>query len=88
MIREEFIKVIQTTGMLTLKELRKLTLNKDLDQVTEFELLDYRHFDDKKFAETISDKTSIPFLDISQATISPETIGMLKKGNIRKFRSC
>ena len=87
MIREEFIKVIQTTGMLTLKELRRLTLNKDLDQVTEFELLDYRHFDDKKFAETISEKTSIPFLDISQATISPETIGMLKKGNIRKFRS-
>ena len=53
MIREEFIKVIQTTGMLTLKELRKLTLNKDLDQVTEFELLDYRHFDDKKFVKLI-----------------------------------
>lgn len=87
MIREEFIKVIQTTGMLTLKELRRLTLNKDQDQITEFELLDYRHFDDQKFASTISEKTEIPFLDISNATISPETIAMLKKGNIRKFRS-
>lgn len=87
MIREEFIKVIQTTGMLTLKELRRLTLNKNIDEVTEFELLDYKHFDDVKFAQTISPKTNISFLDISKAVVSPDTIGLLKKGNITKYRS-
>ena len=35
MVRKEFLEVVTNTGMATLKELRRLTLNKDQDKVVE-----------------------------------------------------
>ena len=50
MVRNEFIKLLTDNGIATLKEVRRLTMNKDSDEVTEFELLDMPHFDENKFA--------------------------------------
>lgn len=86
MFREEFIEVVTNTGMATLKELRKLTLNKDPDEVTEFELLRFSHFDENKFAKVISEKFNLTFIDLKNAKVPAETVGLLKKRYILKFR--
>jgi type IV pilus assembly protein PilB len=86
MFREEFVEVVTNTGMATLKELRRLTLNKDQDEVTEFELLQFTHFDENKFAKVISEKFGLTFIDLKNAKVPPETIGLLKKRLILKFR--
>jgi type IV pilus assembly protein PilB len=86
MFREEFVEVVTNTGMATLKDLRRLTLNKDPDEVTEFELLRFPHFDENKFAKVISEKYSMTFIDLKNAKVPPETIGLLKKRHILKFR--
>jgi len=87
MFREEFVEVVTNTGMATLKELRRLTLNKDQDEVTEFELLQFTHFDENKFAKVVSEKYGLTFIDLKNAKVPPETIGLLKKRLILKFRS-
>lgn len=87
MIREDFIKVIQSTGMLTLKELRVLTLNKNVDEVTEFELLNYGHFDDKRLASRIQQDYKLRFLDTSKANISDTTVNIVRKDDATRFRS-
>jgi type IV pilus assembly protein PilB len=87
MIRKEFIEVVTNTGMATLKELRRLTLNKDQDQVTEFELLDIPHFDENKFAKVISEKYGLTFIDLKNAKVSKDTIKVLKKRIVLKYRS-
>lgn len=87
MFREEFVDVVTNTGMATLKELRKLTLNKIADEVTEFELLRFPHFDENKFAKVISEKYGMTFIDLKNAKVPSETIEILKKRDILKFRA-
>lgn len=87
MIRKEFIDVVTNTGMATLKELRRLTLNKEPDTITEFELLSIPHFDENKFAKVISDKFNLPFIDLKNAKVSKETIKILKKKIVIKYRA-
>jgi type IV pilus assembly protein PilB len=87
MFREEFVEVVTNTGMATLKELRKLTLNKIADEVTEFELLRFTHFDENKFAKVISEKYEMTFIDLKNAKVPQETISILKKRDILKYRS-
>ena len=69
MVRKEFIDVVTSTGMATLKELRKLTLNKDEDYVAELELLDIAHFDENKFAKVVSEKFGITYIDLKNAKV-------------------
>lgn len=87
MVRKEFIDVVTSTGMATLKELRKLTLNKDEDHVTELELTDIPHFDENKFAKIISEKYGLTFIDLKNAKVSKDTIKALKKKNVIKYRA-
>lgn len=87
MFREEFVEVVTNTGMATLKELRKLTLNKIADEVTEFELLRFPHFDENKFAKVISEKYGMTFIDLKNAKVPSETIEILKKRDILKYRA-
>ena len=87
MIRKEFIDVVTNTGMATLKELRRLTLNKDPDKITELELLDIPHFDENKFAKVISEKYGLTFIDLKNAKVSKETIKTLKKRSVVKYRA-
>lgn len=87
MVRKEFIEVVTNTGMATLKELRRLTLNKDVDDISEFDLLDIPHFDENKFAKVISEKYGLTFIDLKNAKVSKETIKALKKKTVIKYRA-
>ncbi len=87
MIRKEFAEILTNTGMVTLKELRRLSMNKDETEVSEFELLDFPHFDEDKFAKAIAEKFKMTFIDLKKAKVAKETIQILKKKQIRKFRS-
>ena len=87
MVREEFLALLTNNGIATLKEVRKLTLNKDDDEVTEFELLELPHFDETKFAKMCAEKYKVTFIDLKNAKVSKDTIKYLKKKSIIKFRS-
>jgi len=87
MLRKEFIEVVTNTGMATLKEVRRLTLNKDEDEVTELELLAIPHFDENKFAKVISEKFGVTFIDLKNAKVSKDTIKALKKRDIIRYRA-
>jgi type IV pilus assembly protein PilB len=87
MIREEFIEVVTGTGMATLKEMRQLSLNKKADEVTEFEVLNFPHFDEHKFAKVVSEKHGLTYIDLSSAKISSDTVTMMKKRDIIKYRA-
>mgnify|MGYP006272404387 FL=1 len=62
MVREEFLSLLTGNGIATLKEVRKLTLNKEEDEITEFELLDFPNFDETKFAKLCAEKFKLTFI--------------------------
>lgn len=86
MIRKEFIDIVTNTGMATLKELRRIAMGRD-DEVNEFELLAMPHFDENKFAKLCSEKYSLPFIDLKNAKVAPDTLSSLKKRLVLKYRS-
>ena len=87
MVREEFLKLLTDNGIATLKEVRKLTLNKDEDEITEFELLQMAHFDENKFAKLMADKFKVTFIDLKNAKVAKDTIMSLRKRTIIKYRA-
>lgn len=87
MVREEFLKLLTNNGVATLKEVRRLTLNRDDDDVTEFELLDIPHFDENKFAKLIAEKYQLTFIDLKNAKVSKDTIKILRKKLVLKHRA-
>jgi type IV pilus assembly protein PilB len=87
MIRDEFIEVVTNTGMATLKEMRRLTLNKDEDDVSEFEILKFPNFDENKFAKAMATKHGLTFIDLKNAKVSTDTIKVLKKKFVVKHRA-
>lgn len=87
MVREEFLKVLTDNGIATLKEVRRLTLNKDEDEVGEFDLLQMPHFDENKFAKLMAEKYKITFIDLKNAKVGKDTIKALRKKSIIKWRA-
>jgi type IV pilus assembly protein PilB len=87
MVRNQFIKLLTDNGIATLKEVRRLTMNKDEDEVSEFELLDMPHFDENKFAKLVAEKFKITFIDLKNAKVAKETIKSLKKKSVLKNRA-
>lgn len=87
MIRKEFIDIVTSTGMATLKELRPLTLNKDANSITELDLLNNPAFDDLKLAKILSEKYSLTFIDLSNAKVGNDVIAMLRKRFVIKYRA-
>lgn len=87
MVRNEFIKLLTNNGVATLKEVRRLTMNKETDVVTELELLEMPHFDENKFAKLVSAKYKLTFIDLKNAKVANETIKVLKKSLILKHRA-
>ncbi len=87
MVREEFLKLLTDNGVATLKEVRRLTLNKDEDIVSELELLDIEHFDENKFAKLCAEKYKVTFIDLKNAKVSVDTIKSLRKKFALKYRS-
>jgi type IV pilus assembly protein PilB len=86
MIRKEFIEIVTNTGMATLKELRRLAMGKE-DEINEFELLSFPHFDENKFAKVCSEKFSLTFIDLRNAKVPTDTLSSLKKRFVIKHRA-
>lgn len=86
MIRKEFIEIVTSTGMATLKDLRRLSMGRE-DEVNEFELLNMAHFDEEKFAKLCAEKYSLVFIDLKNAKVPQDTIESLKKKLVIKYRA-
>lgn len=86
MFRKEFADVIGQTGMVPLKDLRPLLQDKSENVISEFKLLQFDFFDDKKFAETVAKKYGLKFVDISKAKIEDHHISLAKKSDVLKYR--
>jgi type IV pilus assembly protein PilB len=86
MIRKEFIDIVTSTGMATLKELRQIAMNKDPNSITEFEILNFPQFDDLKLAKILSEKYTMTFIDLSNAKVTNDIIALIRKKVVVKYR--
>ncbi|WP_127715252.1 type IV-A pilus assembly ATPase PilB [Halobacteriovorax sp. HLS] len=86
MFRKEFADVIGKTGMIPIKDLRPLLLEKDPSKISEIGLLDLSFFDDTKFAKQVAENYGLTFIDLSKAKIPDRTIKLIKKSDVLKYR--
>lgn len=86
MFRKEFIDVITKTGMVPLKDLRPLVLDKDPLIISELGLLQFKFFDDVKFAKIIAENFGLTYIDLLKAKIPERTLKLIKKSDIIKHR--
>lgn len=86
MFRKEFAEVIGKTGMVPLKDLRPLLLEKDPSSISEFGLLKFDFFDDIKFAKQVAENYELTFIDLSKAKAQDKVIKLLKKAQVLKYR--
>ena len=87
MVRKEFIEYITNAGMMTYKDIRPLLQLKDPNSIPEFDLLDFKNFDELKFAQYVSEKASIPFLDLGNAKVSAEAMGVMSRSDVIRYRA-
>lgn len=86
MFRKEFADVISKTGMVPIKDLRPLLLDKDTNTVSEFGLLKFDFFDDVKFAKQLAENYNLTFIDLSKAKIKERILKLAKKSDVLKYR--
>lgn len=86
MFRKEFADIIGKTGMVPIKDLRPLLLDKDPNKISEVELLKFDFFDDTKFAKQLASNHKLTFIDLSRAKIKDQTIKLIKKSDVIKYR--
>lgn len=86
MFRKEFADVISKTGMVPIKDLRPLLLDKDPGSVSEFGLLTFDFFDDVKFAKQLAENYNLTFIDLSKAKIKERILKLAKKSDVLKYR--
>lgn len=86
MFRNEFLEVIQKTGMVPLKDLRPLIRNKDVADISELGLIKLDYFDDIKFAKQVSQLHKLTYIDLSRAKILEKTLKLVKRNDVLKFR--
>lgn len=86
MFRKEFAEVISKTGMVPLKDLRPLMVDKNPNVVSELGLLEFDFFDDTKFAKQVAARTKLTFIDLSKAKVLEKTIKLIRKSDVLKFR--
>lgn len=86
MFRKEFIDYVTDSGLVTLKELRPITLDKSPNQVSEFKLLSFNGFDDSVFAKKVSEKFGFTFIDLGKAQIPSNVLNLVPKTFCTQFR--
>ncbi len=86
MFRKEFAEVISKAGMVPIKDLRPLLLDKDPSVVSEFGLLEFEFFDDIKFAKQLAESYKLTFIDLSKAKIKERILKLAKKSDVLKYR--
>lgn len=87
MFRKQFADVISKTGMVPLKDLRPLMVDKDPNIISEIGLLKFDFFDDIKFAKQLSEKYKLTFIDLTKAKIPDKTLKLIKKSDVLKYRA-
>jgi type IV pilus assembly protein PilB len=86
MFRKEFVEVITKTGMVPIKDLRPLVIDKDQAIISELGLLQFKFFDDIRFAKQISENYNLTYIDLSKAKIPDRILKIVKKSDIVKYR--
>lgn len=86
MFRKEFADVILKTGMVPLKDLRPLMIERESNEISEFGLLEFPFFDDVKFAKQVAENFNTTYIDLSKAKIPEKILKLLKKSDIIKHR--
>ena len=86
MFRKEFVEVITKTGMVPIKDLRPLIVDKDPLVISELGLLQFKFFDDTRFAKQVADNYNLTYIDLSKAKIPERILKIVKKSDIIKFR--
>lgn len=86
MFRKEFVDVITKTGMVPIKDLRPLIIDKDPQLISELGLLQFKFFDDVRFAKQIADNYNLTYIDLSKAKIPDRILKIIKKSDIIKYR--
>jgi type IV pilus assembly protein PilB len=86
MFRKEFVEVITKTGMVPIKDLRPLIIDKDALVISELGLLQFKFFDDVRFAKQVADNYGLTYIDLSKAKIPERIFKIVKKSDIIKYR--
>ncbi len=86
MFRKEFVDVITKTGMVPIKDLRPLIIDKDALIISELGLLQFKFFDDIRFAKQVADNYNLTYIDLSKAKIPERILKIIKKSDIIKYR--
>lgn len=86
MFRKEFVDVITKTGMVPIKDLRPLVVDRDPKVITELALLDFKFFDDIRFAKQVAESYGLTYIDLSKAKISDKMLKLIRKSEIIKYR--
>lgn len=87
MFRKEFVEVITKTGMVPIKDLRPLIIDKDALVISELGLLQFKFFDDVKFAKQVAENYNLTYIDLSKAKIPDRIFKIVKKSDIIKYRA-
>ncbi len=87
MFRKEFVDVITKTGMVPIKDLRPLIIDKDLLVISELGLLQFKFFDDIRFAKQLAENFGLTYIDLSKAKIPERIFKIVKKSEIIKYRA-
>lgn len=87
MFRKEFADVISSTGMVPLKDLRPLLVDKNKAVISELELLNFEFFDDIKFAKQAAEKYKLMYIDLSKANVPENILKLVKKTEITASRA-
>jgi len=86
MFRKEFVDVITKTGMVPIKDLRPLIIDKDPMIISELGLLQFKFFDDTRFAKVLAENYNLTYIDLSKAKIAERILKIVKKSDIIKYR--
>lgn len=86
MFRKEFVEVITKTGMVPIKDLRPLIIDKDSLVISELGLLQFKFFDDIRFAKQLAENYNLTYIDLSKAKIPEKIYKIVKKSDIIKYR--
>ncbi|MDD4975846.1 MAG: ATPase, T2SS/T4P/T4SS family [Bacteriovorax sp.] len=86
MFRKEFVEVITKTGMVPVKDLRPLIIDKDSLVISELALLQFKFFDDIRFAKQLAENYNLTYIDLSKAKIPERIFKIVKKSDIIKYR--
>lgn len=87
MFRLEFLNILTNLGVMSSKDFKDYTSNKDIEIITEFELLKNNLFDAKKASILMANHFQLKYMDLSQAKVSDAILNCLNRMDVIQYRS-